>query len=149
MSEKLHKAATNLVEAWDKGISLQQYINQLRTELYDSPSSSVDANPDIGSHPACVPTSSEDTSVTIATEQEVAEYERLHAWRARWSVLAKKVEPGRLCSRQERIERRALVCNLKIAKLMHAFDVRVNNTYNPIGQKGVDAAVMTLLLATH
>lgn len=144
MSEKLHKAATNLVEAWDKGISLQQFINQLRTELYDSPPSSVDANADIGSHPACVHTSSEVTSVTIATEQEVAEYERLHAWRTRWSVLAKKVEPGRLCSRQERIE-----SDLKIAKLMHAFDVRVNNTYNPIGQKGVDAAVMTVLLATH
>lgn len=84
-----------------------------------------------------------------AKPDERAEYERLAAWRARWGALASKREMGRLQSRQERIERRALVCNLKIAKLMHAFDARVNNTYNPIGQKGADAAVMTLLLAAH
>lgn len=50
---------------------------------------------------------------------------------------------------QERIERRALVCNLKIAKLIHTYDVHINNTFNPIGEKGVNAAVMALLLATH
>lgn len=84
-----------------------------------------------------------------ATTQELAEYERLYAWRARWGALASRREPGRLQSRQERIERRALLCNLKIAKLMHAFDVRVNNTICPIGQKAVDAAANALLLATH
>jgi hypothetical protein len=47
MSEKLHKVAANLVEAWDKGISLQQYINQLRTELYESPPSSGAENPKV------------------------------------------------------------------------------------------------------
>jgi hypothetical protein len=87
--------------------------------------------------------------VETATEQELAEYERLYAWRSRWAALAKKAEPGRLCSRQERIERRALVCNLKIARAMHAFDVRVNNTICPIGQKAVDEATTALLLATH
>lgn len=84
-----------------------------------------------------------------ATPEERAEYERLSAWRARWTALASKREPGRLQSRQERIERRALVCNLRIANVMHAFDIRVNNTLNPIGQKTVDAAAMALLLATH
>ena len=84
-----------------------------------------------------------------ATENELAEYERLYAWRARWAALAKKAEPGRLCSRQERIERRALKCNLRIAQAMHAFDVRVNNTICPICQKAVDEAATALLLATH
>jgi len=84
-----------------------------------------------------------------ATPEELAEYERLVAWRARWSALSSKREPGRLQSRQERIDRRSLVCNLKIAKAMHAFDVRVNNTVCPIGQKAVNAAVKALLLATH
>ena len=84
-----------------------------------------------------------------ATEQELNFYERLYAWRDLWAALAKKTEPGRLCVRQERIERRALVCNLKIAKAMHAFDVRVNNTVCPIGHKVVADAAMALLLATH
>jgi hypothetical protein len=84
-----------------------------------------------------------------ATPEERAEYERLAAWRARWVALASKREPGRLQSRQERIERRALVCNLKITKVMHSFDVRVNNTVCPVGQKAVNNAVMALLLATH
>jgi hypothetical protein len=87
--------------------------------------------------------------VRSATENELAEYERLYAWRARWAALAKKAEPDRLCGRQERIERRALMCNLKIAKAMHAFDVRVNNTVCPTGQKAVGEATMALLLATH
>lgn len=89
-----------------------------------------------------------DTDKT-ATLEERAEYDRLSAWRARWAALASKREPGRLQSRQERIERRALVCNLQIAKVMHAFDVRVNNTCNPVGQKAVNAAAMALLLASH
>lgn len=84
-----------------------------------------------------------------AKPEERAEYERLAAWRARWVALASKRELGRLQSRQERIERRALVCNLKIAKVMHAFDVRVNNTVYPVGQKAVNAASMALLMATH
>lgn len=84
-----------------------------------------------------------------AKPEEYAEYERLAAWRARWVALASKREPGRLQSHQERIERRALVCNLKIAKVMHAFDVRVNNTVCPVGQKAVNAASMALLMATH
>jgi hypothetical protein len=87
--------------------------------------------------------------LNTATNKELVEYHRLYAWRARWAALASKKEPGRLSSRQERIERRGLLCNLKIAKVMHAFDVRVNNTFNPIGQKGVNAAVMALLLVTH
>lgn len=84
-----------------------------------------------------------------ATEEELAEYQRLYAWRARWTALAKKVNPGRSCNRQEQIERRALICNLKIAKLMHDFDIRVNNTVCPIGKKAVNDMAMALLLATH
>lgn len=87
--------------------------------------------------------------MSTATDQELAEYERLYAWRTRWTALAKKTEPGRLQSRQERIDRRALICNLKIAKAMHAFDVRVNNTICPIGKQAVDKATKALLLATH
>lgn len=86
--------------------------------------------------------------MTCVLNKELAEYERWYAWRARWAALAKKAEPGRLCSKQERIERRALVCNLKIAKLMHDFDVRVNNTVSPISQKALDDAVMVLLLSS-
>lgn len=84
-----------------------------------------------------------------ATEQELAEYHRLYLWRARWTALARKVEPGRLSSKQERIERRALLCDLQIAKLMHSVDIRVNNTFNPIGKKAVDEAAMKLGLATY
>lgn len=84
-----------------------------------------------------------------ATEQELIEYHRLYKWRARWTALARKKDHGRLSSKQERIERRALLCNLQIARLMHAFDIRVNNTFNPIGREAVDEAVMRLLLITH
>lgn len=82
-----------------------------------------------------------------ATAAEIAEYERLYDWRARWTVLAKKREPGRTCSRQERIEKKALRCNLKIAQVMHAFDLRINNTRCPIGEKAVSQALRALLLA--
>lgn len=81
--------------------------------------------------------------------EERSEYERLATWRARWVALASKREPGRLQSRQERIERRALVCNLKIAKVMHAFDIRVNNTVCHVGQRAVNDASMALLLTKH
>ena len=67
-----------------------------------------------------------------ALASELAEYERLFAWRAAWSALANKFEPNRLQSRQERIERKAVICNSKIRALMHAFDVRVGNTCNPV-----------------
>lgn len=76
-------------------------------------------------------------STQKATNSELAAYEQQFAWRARWGKLANKREPGRSCQRQERIERRALLCNLNIAKLMHAFDLRINNTRNPIGQDAV------------
>ncbi len=60
-----------------------------------------------------------------ATSQELAEYERLYVWRKRWGALASKLEPGRLQSRQERIERRAIRCNHQILALMRRYDVRV------------------------
>ena len=53
-----------------------------------------------------------------AIQEELAEYERLFAWRARWAALASKREMGRLQSRQERIERRAVRCNAQIKALM-------------------------------
>lgn len=67
-----------------------------------------------------------------ATQEELAEYERLHAWRERWAALASKLEPGRLQSRQERIERRALHCNGQIKALMRRYDARVGNTVSPV-----------------
>lgn len=60
-----------------------------------------------------------------ATQAELAEYERLYAWRAAWTALSCKKEPGRLQSRQERIERRAVACNHKIRALMQSYDKRV------------------------
>lgn len=67
-----------------------------------------------------------------ATHDELAEYERLYAWRARWAALASMREPGRLQSRQERIERRAVRCNAQIKALMRHYDARVGNTTNPV-----------------
>ncbi len=67
-----------------------------------------------------------------ATQEELAEYERLFAWRARWAALASKREMGRLQSRQERIERRAVRCNAQIKALMRHYDARVGNTVNPV-----------------
>ncbi len=67
-----------------------------------------------------------------ATQEELAEYERLFAWRARWAALAAMREPDRLQSRQERIERRALRCNGQIRALMRCYDARVGNTTNPV-----------------
>lgn len=66
------------------------------------------------------------------TQAELAEYERLFAWRARWQCLARKPETGRLQSCQDRIERRADVCNRKIHALMRNYDKRVGNTVNPV-----------------
>jgi hypothetical protein len=74
-------------------------------------------------------------SEPLATHEEQAEYDRLYAWRARWGALASEREPGRLQSRQERIERRALACNAQIKALMRRFDVRVGNTINPVDVK--------------
>lgn len=65
------------------------------------------------------------TNTSEATAQELAEYERLFAWRARWGALASKPEPGRLQSRLERIERRAIHCNHQIRALMRSYDDRV------------------------
>lgn len=65
-----------------------------------------------------------------ATAEDLAEYARLRSWRARWGALANKREPGRLQSRQERIERRAVICNNKIRALMRDFDIRVGNRSN-------------------
>lgn len=81
-----------------------------------------------------------------ATQSELAEYERLFAWRARWTALAQKAEKGRVCARQERIERRAAICNFKIARAMHEYDTRVGNTYNPIGVGGVESYANDLIL---
>ncbi|ART61474.1 hypothetical protein CBP36_21135 (plasmid) [Acidovorax carolinensis] len=67
-----------------------------------------------------------------ATHDVLAEYERLYAWRARWAALASMREPGRLQSRQERIERRAVRCNAQIKALMRHYDARVGNTTNPV-----------------
>lgn len=66
------------------------------------------------------------------TESEVAEYQRLDAWRSRWQHLARKAEPGRLQSRQERIERRASISSHQILQLMRSFDKRIGNTSNPV-----------------
>ena len=65
------------------------------------------------------------TAQTNATQEELAEYERLHTWRTRWGALASKRGPGRLQSRQERIERKALRCNGQIKALMRRYDARV------------------------
>lgn len=72
-----------------------------------------------------------------ATTDERAAYEQLCLWRSAWLKLACKFERNRLQSRQERIERRAATCNLKIALLMRTFDKRVKNTANPISDKAV------------
>ena len=72
------------------------------------------------------------TASPNAIQEELAEYERLYAWRARWAALASKREPGRLQSRQERIERRASNCNRQIKALMRLYDARVGNTVNPV-----------------
>lgn len=72
------------------------------------------------------------TTDLTATAHELAEYERLFAWRARWGALASKLEPGRLQASQERIERRALRCNHQIRDLMRSYDRRVGNTINPV-----------------
>ena len=61
------------------------------------------------------------------TQDEIAEYQRLDAWRTRWQRLACKAEPGRLQSRQEWIERRATICNRQIRLLMRSFDTRIGN----------------------
>lgn len=71
-------------------------------------------------------------SSLMAAPDEQAEYERLFAWRERWWRLASKREPGRLQSRQERIERRADRCNQQILELMRRYDARVKNTFNPV-----------------
>lgn len=73
-----------------------------------------------------------------ATPDEQAAYARLCFWRSSWLKLASKYERNRLQSRQERIERRAAICNLKIAFLMRAFDKRVKNTTNPISDNAID-----------
>ena len=63
----------------------------------------------------------------LATPEEQAEYERLFAWRERWLRFARKNDPGRLHSFQERIERRAVVCNSRIMALMRRYDERVKS----------------------
>jgi hypothetical protein len=64
-------------------------------------------------------------------------------------IEACKRGPGRLQSRQERIERRVLVSDLKVVTLLHAFDIRTNNMVSAVGQRAVRDASMALLLATH
>lgn len=58
----------------------------------------------------------------MTLEEYQAEYERLFSWRAAWTALAAKLEPGRLQVRQEAIERRARIADNKIRRLMLAFD---------------------------
>jgi hypothetical protein len=48
-------------------------------------------------------------------------------WRSAWTKLACKHEPGRLQSKQEKIERRARIANNRIAALMHQFDKLTSN----------------------
>lgn len=55
----------------------------------------------------------------------IAEYNRLYAWRSAWQALASSKEPGRLQTRQERIERRAKASNARIARLMRDYDACV------------------------
>jgi hypothetical protein len=50
------------------------------------------------------------------------EYDRLFKWRERWTRLAHKHEAGRLQTRQEAIERRALIADNRIRALMRAYD---------------------------
>jgi len=54
------------------------------------------------------------------------EHERLFWWRSAWSRLANDRDRmrrlGGLQSTQERVERRGVLCNLKIAKLMREYD---------------------------
>lgn len=69
-------------------------------------------------------------AVKSITEQELRDYNRLHSWRAAWGRLANKHEPGRLQSRQDRIEHRATLCNIKIRRLMRTFDSRVGVSGN-------------------
>lgn len=44
------------------------------------------------------------------------------AWRSAWGKLACTLEPGRLQSRQERIEHRATLANNRVRRLMAEFD---------------------------
>lgn len=60
-----------------------------------------------------------------ATPEENAAYDRLCFWRGAWLKLANKRVPNRLQSKQERIERRSQIANIKIGKLMRDYDARV------------------------
>ena len=62
--------------------------------------------------------------VKMSIEQYQLEYERLLGWRDRWTRLSAKFEPGRLASRQERIEDKAHKANQAIGKLINAFDAQ-------------------------
>lgn len=57
-----------------------------------------------------------------------SEYERLFRWRARWTNLSNKQEPGRLQSRQDAIERRAAIANNRIGALIHRYDAQTRLT---------------------
>lgn len=84
----------------------------------------------------------------METKAERAEYDRLYAWRARWNALANSRERGRSCKRQERIERRAAICNLKIGVLMRSFDLRVENSINAISDKALQGFEFDVLRQT-
>lgn len=65
------------------------------------------------------------------TEAEFeAEYDRLFGWRARWTRLAhtahKSERHGRLQTRQEAIERRAVIANNKITALFRKWDAQTH-----------------------
>lgn len=58
-----------------------------------------------------------------AIEDALAEYVRLSRWRATWQRLSARVEVGRSLAREERIDRRAALCNRQIRAVMRRADV--------------------------
>lgn len=55
-------------------------------------------------------------------EGALAEYLRLSRWRTTWQRLSARVEVGRSLARQERIDRRAALCNRQIRAVMRRAD---------------------------
>ncbi|MYM92486.1 hypothetical protein [Duganella vulcania] len=74
------------------------------------------------------------------------EYERGHRWRAAWQALASKIEPGRLQARQERIERRASLANVRVGRALRASDAEQKAASQPRTiSTEVAAAIRTVL----
>ena len=60
----------------------------------------------------------------MTRDQFRARYEIDYKWRDAWNRLADKFERGRLQNRQDKIELRANLANLRIGKLMRDFDTQ-------------------------